>query len=146
VKQARGFTLIEVIVAVAVIGLAATALFSLLSTSLFNLRKVEDLHHLQLAGEDLMNRVLLLPALPAPALAQGRLDENNLDARWTVRVMPWIPERLEGNPANAVLKIDVELQWRGRSGERTMKLETVKPAAVAYGMDLNAAIARIIPN
>ena len=146
-SHSRGFTLIEVMVAVAVIGLAATALFSLLSTSLFNLRRVDDLHRLQLAGENIMNRVLLLPALPAPALAQGNVDGAGIDAHWVVHVTPWIPDSLQGNPPNAILKVDVEIQWEGRSGEQTMRLETVKAASIAYdGNDLKAAIAKIIPN
>ena len=60
-KKQHGFTLIEVMVAAAVLGIAATALFSLLSRSLSNIRTIEDLHHYQLAGEDVMNRVLLFP-------------------------------------------------------------------------------------
>lgn len=146
-KSSSGFTLFEVMVAVAVIGLAATALFSLLSTSLFNLRRLEDLHRLQLAGENIMNRVLLLPTLPAPASAQGNVDGSASGAKWAVKVTPWIPENLQGNPANAILKVDVEIQWQGRSGPQTMKLETVKPSTIAYnGYDLNAAIAKILPN
>src|SRR5712691_13493706 len=101
-RSHRGFTLIEVLVAAAVLGIAATALFALLSKSLFNLRKVEDLHRYELAAQDVMNRVLLLPSLSAPAVAEGAVD--NLGARWTVRITPWAPATLEKKPAQAVVK------------------------------------------
>jgi len=49
-RNQRGFTLIEVLVAAAVLGITATALFGLLSQSSFNLRKIEDLHRYELAA------------------------------------------------------------------------------------------------
>jgi prepilin-type N-terminal cleavage/methylation domain-containing protein len=141
----RGFTLIEVMVAAAVLGITATALFGLFSTSLGNLQKVEELHRYQLAAEEIMNRVLLLSALPGEAEAEGRID--NLSARWTVQVVPWIPETLEGNPADAVLKIDVQVFWPGRSAEQSVRLETVRPQRVIYSnYDLEGAIAGVFPN
>ena len=62
-KSPRGFTLIEVLVAAAILGITATALFGLFSKSLFNLRKVEDLHRYELAAQDVMNRVRQIPDL-----------------------------------------------------------------------------------
>ena len=65
----RGFTLIEVVVAVAILGLSSSALFGLFSTSVDNLRRIEKLHRYQLAAAEVMNRVLLLPVLPADGQA-----------------------------------------------------------------------------
>lgn len=144
-NRVRGFTLIEVMVAVAVIGLAATALFSLFSTSLFNIGRIKDLHRLQLSAEEVMNRVLLLPALPAAAEAQGNMTGS--EARWLVQVTPWIPRDLGSKPETAVMKVDVEIQWKGRSGQQTMKLETVKLSTIVYeNNDFQHAIETIFPN
>ena len=140
----NGFTLIEVLVATAVLGIAGTALFSLLSRSLFNLRRVEDLHQYELAGEDIMNRVMLLPALPAPAQVQGPVE--NSAARWIVQVAPWAPADLEGKPERAVLRVAVFVAWPGRSSERKIELEALKPAQVIYSnFDLREALAEVIP-
>ena len=140
----RGFTLIEVMVAAAVLGITATALFGLFSTSLSNLRKIEDLHRYHLAGEAIMNRVMLLSTLPGTGDAEGRLEE--LNARWTAKVTPWLPETLESKPAEAVLKVDVEVLWLSRSGERSIRLETVRPAQVDYSNgDLTRALASVFP-
>ena len=140
----RGFTLMEVMVAAAVIGIAATGLFALLSRSLSNLRKIEDLHHYQLAGEEMMNRVLLLSSFPPGGRIEGNLQR--LGARWVVTLTPWIPDKLENNIPEAVMKVDVEILWPGRSGERSLKLETVKATTLTYSnYDFQHAIEAALP-
>lgn len=141
----RGFSLIEVMVATAILGMAATALFGLFSKSLFNLRKIQDVHQYQLAGEEIMNRVLLLSTLPAGGRFEGPV--GRLDARWVVNLTPWIPAKLDGNPPEAVMKIDVEIVWPGRSGQRSVKLETIKATSLSYSnLDFGHAVETILPN
>src|SRR5207302_5395268 len=122
-----------------------TAIFGLFSRSLANLRTINDLHKYQLATEEIMNRVLLQPALPAEANVEGRIDR--LNAHWNVKVEPWIPSRLDGNPPQAVMKVDVRVLWQGRSSERSVTLETVKATAVSYAHDdFKHAIETALPN
>ncbi len=129
-SRRRGFTLIEVVVSMAILGLAGSALFSLFGRSIDNIRRMEDLHSYQLAGEEVMSRVFLLGRLPADGEAQGRFDQ--IDADWTVRVLPWIPETLEGRPDQAIVRIEVEIEWDGRSGRRNLLLETMRPSLLSY--------------
>ena len=144
-KNERGFTLIEVMVAAAVLGIAATAIFGLFSKSLSNLRTIDDLHKYQLATEEIMNRVLLQTSLPPEADVEGRIER--LNARWNVKVSPWIPKKLDDNPREAVMKVDVQVLWQGRSTERSVKLETIKGTVVSYNHDdFKNAIETALPN
>jgi prepilin-type N-terminal cleavage/methylation domain-containing protein len=129
-RSNHGFTLVDVLVAAAILGITASALFGLLSRSLFNLRKVEDLHRYELAAQDVMNRVLFLPALPAPAVAEGTVD--NLGGRWSVKITPWVPESLEKKPAQAIVKVDVIVSWPGRSSPKSIDVESLKVAKLDY--------------
>jgi prepilin-type N-terminal cleavage/methylation domain-containing protein len=126
-KQNRGFTLIEVLVAAGVLGLVATALFGLLGKSLSNLRKVEELHRYELAATDVMNRVLLLPGLPAPSTAQGVVD--NFPGTWTVKVETWAPKTVKKDE-QAIVKVKVVVNWPGQSGQHSLELESLKVVKV----------------
>jgi prepilin-type N-terminal cleavage/methylation domain-containing protein len=142
-KDTRGFTLIEVLVAAGVLGIVATALFGLLSTSLSNLHKVEELHRYELAAEDVMNRVLFLPSLPVPATAEGFLNDNS-GGHWAVDIAPWAPPTIEKIPDPAVVKVHVVVSWPGRSGNRTVEIESLKVTKIE-SIDLESRIRTAYP-
>jgi general secretion pathway protein I len=145
VKAARGFTLIEVLVAAAVLGIATSALFGLFSQSLFNIGRVEDLHRYELAAENVMNRVLLLQTLPGGGEAAGVLDDTG--ARWNVMVQPWAPVDLASKPAAGILRVAVSVTWPGRSIPRRIQIEALKPAQITYSnnYDFRAVIEDSLP-
>jgi len=144
-KADRGFTLIEVLVAAAVLGITASALFGLFSKSLFNIGRVEELHRYELAAENVMNRVLLLPTLPGGGQATGVLDESG--ARWNVTVQPWAPAGFTSRPAEAIVRVAVSITWPGRSIPRTIQVEALKPTQITYSntYDFRAAIEEALP-
>ena len=141
-RNDRGFTLIEVLVAASVLGIVATALFGLLSASLSNLRKVEQLHQYELAAQDVMNRVLFLPTLPAPANAEGSIDDRG--GHWAVDISPWAPEKLEKAPNPSVVKVRVVVSWPGRLSERSVELESLKVTKIE-NYDLGNRIQTVYP-
>jgi general secretion pathway protein I len=144
-KAERGFTLIEVLVAAAVLGITVSALFGLFSKSLFNIGRVEDLHRYELAAQNVMNRVLLLSTLPAGGQAEGVLDASG--ARWNVTVQPWAPADLESKPAEAILRVAVAVTWPGRSIPRRIQIEALKPAQITYldSYDFRSVIENSVP-
>ena len=144
-KPERGFTLIEVLVAAAVLGITASALFGLFSKSLFNIGRVEDMHRYELAAENVMNRVLLLPTLPGGGEASGLVDDSG--ARWKVTVQPWAPADLSSNPVEAILRVGVSVTWPGRSIPRQIEIEALKPAQITYSKtyDFRAVIEDSLP-
>jgi len=80
--------------------------------------------------EDMMNRVQFLSTFPPEAKISGR--PSGLDAEWNVTVSSMVPRDASEKPIAAIIKIDVDLVWKGRSGQRKPTLETVKPATIAY--------------
>ena len=144
-KADRGFTLIEVLVAAAVLGITVSALFGLFSKSLFNIGRVEDLHRYELAAQNVMNRVLLLQTLPGGGEAGGVLDATG--ARWSVTVKPWAPANLEDKPAEGILRVAVAVTWPGRSIPRRIQIEALKPAQITYSnsYDFPAVIENSVP-
>jgi len=140
-KSRRGFTLIEVLVAAAVLGMAATALFGLFSKSLFNLGKIEELHRYELSAEDVMNRVLALSVLPAEGQAEGTL--GNAGGRWAVSVHPWVSAVVQ---EGTIMKINVTVSWPGRSSRRSIQMEALKVARIAGSKDdMQKAIETVFP-
>jgi len=140
----QGFTLIEVMVALAILGMSCAALFGIFSKSFWNLRKLEDVHRYQLASEDLLTRVEFLRFLPPEGEARGVIQ--NLGAQWKTTIHPWLPKSLDAKPTEAIMKIDVEVSWQGRSGPLNVKLEAIKPAAIGYDpFDLQQAIVNALP-
>jgi general secretion pathway protein I len=144
-KADRGFTLIEVLVAAAVLSITASALFGLFSRSLFNIGRVEDLHRYELAAENLMNELLLFTTLPAGGEAGGILDDSG--ARWNVTVQPWAPADLESKPPEGILRVVVSVTWPGRSITRRIQIEALKPAQITYlsNYDFRAVIEDSLP-
>jgi general secretion pathway protein I len=144
-RSQRGFTLIEVLVAAAVLGITASALFGLFSKSLFNIGRLEEQHRYELAAQDVMNRVLMQTTLPGSGMTSGALDDNG--GRWTVTVHPWAPPDLQSQPAEGILRVVVGVTWPGRSALRRIELEALKPAEITYSnnYDFQSAIENVFP-
>ena len=86
-------------------------------------------------------RALIGQAASLPPGGKIEGDLQRLGARWEVTVTPWIPAKLQDNLPEAVMKIDVQILWPGRAGERSLRLETVKGATIAYNnFDFQKAI------
>src|SRR5262249_41255395 len=104
----------------------------------------QDLHRYQIASEDVMNRIQILQKLPAQGSAAGRLA--NLGADWTVSVSPWYPANLNAKPDQAIMRIDVNVTWSTRAGQRSFHIESLKPASIVYSnYDFNRAIESAVP-
>jgi prepilin-type N-terminal cleavage/methylation domain-containing protein len=104
----RGFTLLEVLVAVAVI---ATALVSLLALHGRNLRIVADdlrVSQATLLAQGLMARTLVADPFPDPTRSRGDFA-NDPDVHWTVEILRGPIRDLE----DELREIRVHVWWEG---------------------------------
>ena len=121
----RGFSLLEVLIAVTIIGVGFSVVFAGMSGSARSLQRVEsadrrvELARLMLAELDLIKRIR-----PNDS-ATGVFDDGT---RWTLTSSYFIPpidDLSRRNPA-AVIRIDLTLEWMGRAGMQKRTVQSFR--------------------
>lgn len=134
-RRQHGFTLLEALVATAVLGIAVAALLGLLSGALRNAARLEAPERALLLGQSKLNELVSAGVegneqetsdLPFDQTIEGRWDDR---FRWEARMTRFrsSPERRPGELLLARVELDV--YWKtdagGRSGnERKLSFET----------------------
>jgi general secretion pathway protein I len=130
-KPARGFSLIEVLVAFVILSLVATALFRLFSSSLTNASAAEEWSRaLQVAESRLANAAAAQPLKEATE----RGDDLNGRVKWETSVTPYAArdvdpelERASEGLAMRLYRINIDVRYVGGDGrERTLTLSTMR--------------------
>ncbi len=135
-SQDSGFTLLEVVVALAIAALAIVGLFQAASGGLLAVStagRVEEAvqraqSHLAAVGR-------------SAGLIQGEFtDDDGGGYHWRLRARPVAARQVagpDGNPtvpASATLfDVEVAISWPGRSGERSVVLKTMRLGAASSG-------------
>lgn len=125
-KQARGFTLLEMLVAVTVMGLAIAGLLSGLSASTRNAARLRDYDRAVQLARLRMNDLIADQRLPRNVQLEGQFAPEiagGLTSGWRARVT-----RAEKSPAPApgdftLDRIQLEIWWMSGSQRRQFALE-----------------------
>ncbi len=126
----RGYTLIEVIVAFALLAMALTLLLGTLSGSTRQVRWSADAGRAALHAHSLLDTVGITEPL-RPGQRAGHFDDGRY--RWTLSIAPWQDPALANLPSSPgdaqMLELDLAVQWgEGGSGER-LQWTTLRLAA-----------------
>lgn len=126
-KRQRGYSLIEVIVAFALLALALTLLLGTLSGASRQVRRADDAGRATLHAQSLLATVGTGEVLK-PGSRQGEFDDGRY--RWSLQVEPWSDPTLVGRPvapsANRLLELVLTVQWGDGAPRDRVELRTLR--------------------
>jgi len=128
-RSRRGFTLLEVMVATTIMGIAVVTLLSALSTSVRNATRLTDYDRAVLLGRAKMDALLVDPALPQPTVMEQSLDPALLGGAtggWRAQVSPF-EQAPGGGPG--LDRVQLEIWWMAGDQRRSFGLEGFRRAA-----------------
>jgi general secretion pathway protein I len=126
----RGFTLLEVLVATAIMAIAVTTAVTALRTSLRNADRQMELDRVGAVAQRKMDELLAERLNPhcqgfggvfPPAYTGG------IEAGWTAMVTPYETATMPPGPGSPALeRIQLEVWWKTMTGRKTMRLEAYR--------------------
>lgn len=125
----RGFSLLEMLVATALMAIAVVGMLSGLTTSLRNAASLTNRDRAAIVAKRKLDELLLTRRLPRFNPIQGPLTPINdagLEGGWKATVTPFdVPPGV--GPGQAILeRVECEIWWTDGAQRRTFKLEGYK--------------------
>ena len=120
-NECEGFTLLEVLVAMALLSISLVAIFELFSADLRGIAKSDDYSHAVIMAESKMRKILDDDTLKEQSWTESTDDGYRIDAV----VSSTASDRTE-NLQIKLLEINLTVSWIKDSKERTFNLKTLK--------------------
>jgi general secretion pathway protein I len=130
VKSRRGFTLLEMIVATTIMGIAVVGLLAGLASATRNAARLQDYDRAVQLGRVRMNELMLDRTLPLNTVVEGIFDPTQtggLEAGWRVRRTIFEMPPLVQPGQTAIDRLEVEVWWRSGDRRRTYTLDAYRP-------------------
>jgi type II secretion system protein I len=129
-----GFSLLEVLVATLIMGIAVTTLLVGLSQSVRNAARLAEHDRAAMLARNKMNELLLDPSLPFTGTVEGKFDSEGAAGTvsgWRAATKPF-EMRPESGPGSEVLQeVALEVWWKPVGGDRrTLHVEGYRPARI----------------
>lgn len=130
----RGFTLLEVLVATLIMGVAVAGLLGALRASLSNAARLSESHRAAALARRQMDALLATRALPKGVPIEGvfpREETGGVEAGWRARVTPFEGMTLKPGAAPMIGtwildRIELEVWWLQGGARRSLKLATYR--------------------
>lgn len=128
-RTSRGFTLLEMLVATLLMGIAVVGLLSNLSTSMRNAARLTDHDRAAVLARQRMEELLLDTRLPSFTPMQGGFDPavtGDIPTGWRARVTPFEmpPNAAAGAPV--LERIELEVWWGEGAARRSLSFEAFR--------------------
>lgn len=127
-KRQRGYSLIEVIVAFALLAGALTLLLGTLSGATRQVRWAADSGRAALHAQSLLDQIGVAEPI-TPGTREGEFEDGRY--RWQLQVQPWIdptlPPDANDDPANAKLfELRLDVRWGAERAGEHLELRTLR--------------------
>jgi general secretion pathway protein I len=121
-KMQRGFTLMEMLVAVMVLGTAVAAISGVIATSMRNVSRVEEYERVTLLARSQMNELMTLPWKDGQTWSGNWADGYH----WTAiaNVVPM--QKGQEGAAYELMRMTLIGTWKTTRGQKTYTLETAR--------------------
>lgn len=129
----KGFTLLEVIVATAIMATAVIGLFSLVTQSLSNAALVREYDRAAMLARTQMNELIALDKPPIGRELQGKIDDRT---QWEAVIEPWEVPGAAAAGSSFLARIDLKLSWESNGRRRQVELEGFRRVRATPEMDL----------
>ncbi len=118
----KGFTLLETLVALAVLGTAVAATMSVLSGALRNESRAEDYQRIVLLSRAQMNELMSLPRWRDRQVWRG---DWNASAWWKASAER-VPAKPEAPQDRELVRLVLTATWKTTRGQKTLEFETAR--------------------
>ncbi len=130
----NGLTLLEVMVATVIMGIAVAGLIAGLSQSVKNASRLTDYDRAAMLAHTKMNDLLLDVNLPFDGSVQGQFDRGEsggVPSGWRASLRPFDLPPLASPGTTILQRVALELWWEPASGtRRTIQLESYRKARI----------------
>ena len=132
-RRQRGFSLIEVLVAFAILCVSVTVILQSFSTALRGVSLAADYSHATLLAESLLTRIGSQPPVQAGEFSSDLSNVNGSDDhgyRWHVSLSPYqdplLPTPGAAGATDTRLRLVVEVSWRRDGRQRHIRLTSLR--------------------
>ena len=125
----RGFTLLEVLVATLIMGIAVVGLLSAISVSIRNAARLTNYDRVALLARAKMDALILDTQAPQFSILEGAIDPalmGGAQAGWRARVTPFEMPRSRAPGTPILERVELEIWWMVNDKRRTFTVDAFR--------------------